>query len=228
MASHVGPGSRGRRGWFRRGLLAAAICGLFAGGALTACTCDAGEDASSDDPSAGAVPSAEDLPAACLAFCARANQCATEQGRPLPEGAAPCEAACDVGGLYRRAPPEVWACASRDCGPAFGSCAETGLLRSMRASETPVFPTSCIGLCNRLDWCAERIGRPSPATGDCERACGAGGLLAVLPRETMRCANSPCGAEMGRCLAGAGAPAEDLTRLGVAPPPASPGPAKAP
>jgi len=202
-----GGGARGWRGGAGRLGLSLAVA-LYAGG----CTCGGGGDEAppGTGDQAASADQAGAAPAACVAFCRRANQCAREGGRPLPDGAEPCDRACAPGALYRRAPPTVWACADRPCGPAFADCSREGLLAAMRSSKTPVFPPTCLGLCHRLAWCAERTGQPGPvAEDDCRVACSDGGSLAEVPPAAHACANTPCGADLARCLEDARPPARD-------------------
>ena len=160
---------------------------------------------------------AGDAPPRCLAFCRRSLECAQAAGRPVPPGASDCDASCASGGTHRSAPEAVWDCADAPCGTAFEGCAMQAMMQHMRRSEVAVFPITCVGLCNKAAWCAERTGGAAgPGGEDCEAACRAGGAYAgVEPRE-FRCAEAPCGAAFVSCRQ-SGGPRNEPPRVPGAP-----------
>ncbi|MCS6799515.1 MAG: hypothetical protein NZ898_13495 [Myxococcota bacterium] len=132
----------------------------------------------------------------CLRFCERANECAARENRPTRD----CARDCLPGGVHAAAPEALWACADQPCGPAFARCTLDEVLRSMRASDVPVFPPLCEGLCHRLAWCAERLGRPTPPWAtDCERSCREP-PWSTLPEPALACAGVDCGQPLRRCI----------------------------
>lgn len=82
------------------------------------------------------------------------------------------------------------------------------MMDHMRQSEVAVFPPTCVGLCNKVGWCAARTGEaPGPGTDDCEAACAEGGAYAEVPRREHGCALANC-EDLAECRqGGAAAPA---------------------
>ncbi len=101
----------------------------------------------------------------CEAFCEKANECARQAGREVPEEAADCEQSCQPGGIHRQAPASIHACASEPCGPAFMACSQRAMLAEMRDRDIAVFPPVCQGLCEKSAWCS----RPHPSASRARR-----------------------------------------------------------
>jgi len=193
--------------------LLSVACAL--GMALGCGTCDAegngSGEAPSTDPSAPNASPAKaappDLPAAgegvseeCLTFCRRTLECAQQEGREVPDAARDCRRSCSPGGVHFTAPAEVLACGASPCGPAFQACSLRAMLGHMEASNVPVFPRVCIGLCAKTGWCARRLGRPiGDAERDCEAACAPGGAYASVDPGEHGCVDMPCGEPFDTC-----------------------------
>ncbi len=144
-------------------------------------------------------------PEACERFCEKANECARAAGREVPEEAADCEASCGPGGVHRRAPAAIHACASEPCGPSFVDCSRRAMLEHMRSQEAPAFPPVCEGLCEKSAWCHRRTHQPlEPGEEDCEAACRPGGAYAEVSEGEILCVAHPCGVPFETCRAEGG------------------------
>jgi hypothetical protein len=146
----------------------------------------------------------DDVPvdeAECRAFCEKANECARAEGRQVPEAAADCAVSCRPGGVHRRAPAAIHACARQACGPAFVECSQRAMIAHMRDREVAVFPPLCEGLCEKAAWCARHGGgQPlGPGEDDCEAACEAGGAYAETSNEEHLCVHQQCGPDFVAC-----------------------------